>query len=179
MTGDAGAAAPQRHFLALCPDARARAQLQQLPVPEGARRVHPADLHVTLAFLGSLDPDGEAGALQVGATVRGGPLTVRLERLEYWAGPAILCAAAGPGGDPVAPFARALAPVLAQAGFPAADKAFRAHVTLARKVPPGAGASTELPQSISWLSAELALLASLGGDAVPRYVERGRVALWS
>jgi 2'-5' RNA ligase len=183
MTGGSAPGPLQRHFLALVPDVATRDVLARLPVPDGARSVHPDDLHLTLAFLGSLDEAGEARALAVaaGAVAAGaarGPVTVRLHRLEVWPVPGILCAAiaAEEGPDPVALLAAAVAAALADSGFPPPREVFHSHVTLARKVPRAAAGIAPLPAPVSWVATGLVLLATRGGS-VPRYVHRGRVAL--
>ncbi|MCO7636875.1 hypothetical protein NJI34_08800 [Pseudomonas sp. S 311-6] len=46
----------RRCFLALAPDAPTRAALVQLRLPDAVQPVAPADLHLTLAFLGAITP---------------------------------------------------------------------------------------------------------------------------
>jgi RNA 2',3'-cyclic 3'-phosphodiesterase len=167
----------QRFFLALQPDASARAALAAVPVPTAARRVDPADLHLTLAFLGTLQPATEAKALEaarvaIAAVGTGGAvLRVQLATVEHWAGARSLCAVARGGDEPVAALAARLAAELLTRGFPAAERPFRAHVTLARHLPsslPSAAGAVPLSLDVSWEASEVVLMASRQGMR-PRY----------
>lgn len=184
-----GAAPPEptrRLFFALWPDeamreAMARATHEAArasagtPVPAG-------NLHVTLAFLGSVPerrlPRLAAIARRAGEPIRAeGPasadgksgLELVFERLEYWRTAHLLCALPLRRPGPVAALARRLQERLAEDGF-APDRntaqsagfnmarPFRPHVTLARKAlrPPR---SMEM-QAVTWRFVELALVES-------------------
>ena len=169
-----------RYFLALAPDDAARDRLLAIGLPDGARPVHPLDLHLTLAFVGSLEPDGEARILQ--AIDPGPPVSVHLDRLSYWPGPRVLCATAGEAPELDA-LARRLLSQLQGAGVRVDTQPFRAHVTLARgaKLPPAA--DVPLPAPILWRATAVQLMASLGGTreasaATPRYQQRGSRACY-
>lgn len=172
---DAGTPRWQRHFLALLPDAAARAALAALAVPKGARPVHPDDLHLTLAFLGTLAPEGEASSIAAAtAALSGMPLPeVRLDRLECWHESRVCCATESTPSTALGEFAARFAAVLADRGLgAAAGPPFRAHVTLARLgrgAPPPDG---PLVPALSWRPEGLALLAS---GAIPQPGARYRV----
>jgi RNA 2',3'-cyclic 3'-phosphodiesterase len=139
--------ATRRLFFALWPDEAQRAALVHAAARAlracGGRPVAPANLHVTLCFIGSVPvvrvAELAAVARQV-ATSRpapAAPVTLDFQRLEHWARPQVLCAlaAALESADTAAPdLARALGDATAAAGFSPDLKPFRAHVTLARKV---------------------------------------------
>jgi 2'-5' RNA ligase len=166
-----------RYFLALLPAESARAALAAVPVPSGARTVAAQDLHLTLAFLGTLCERSEA---DVGDAMDGleSPGPVRLDHLQYWAGPRVLCAVAS---DTIAleRLAASLRLRLQSADFVADAKAFHAHVTLARSVDLPDGPAVPLAEPICWWPRELHLMASraaaVGTPAgSPRYVSRLR-----
>lgn len=167
----------RRHFLALQPDDAARAALAAVPLPAGARVVHPQDLHLTLAFLDTLDAGGEARAREAAGVLvtswRGAPPEVMLDGLEYWRGPGILCAVASRPPDPLATLAGAVSEVLQAVGLPVERRPFRSHVTLARKVPRGVAPHRPLPGVVAWRAGHVALMASTGTAAVPRYAVLG------
>jgi 2'-5' RNA ligase len=163
-----------RYFLALTPDADARSALAALPLPPGGRRVHPDDLHLTLAFLGDLRAPSPGALLdELAAAVPGpGPTTVVLDRIELWPGPRVACAV---GEAPeVAALAATLWRLLPGFGYRAEARPFRAHVALARGLPRASGAApvVPLPQPVRWVSRELLLMASVaepGLPGTPRY----------
>jgi 2'-5' RNA ligase len=140
----------RRLFFALWPNAEQRAALLHAtskivrhcggrPVPEG-------NLHLTLAFLGSvpeprleeLSAIGRRAAAALPA--HAAPLAVSLAALEHWAKAQVL-AVLGREEEPrgtrvsgVAELARILTTETAAAGFSPDLKPFRVHVTVARKV---------------------------------------------
>ncbi len=162
----------QRHFLALRPDQAARARLAALSLPVQARRTHPADLHVTLAFLGTLDVSAFGVVTEVAdgfAHTRAPPL-VRLDRLEYWPRSRVLCAVGSAEQDSLVEDVATLTAALLARGLSVETRPFRPHVTLARLK---AGEPVEpVPWSpaVTWSAPELVLMASRESDREgPRY----------
>ena len=170
-----------RYFLALLPDAAARIALAGPAPAEPVRRVHPDDLHLTLAFLGELRaPSPERLLEALVPACRGcGAIYVVLERTETWPRPRAACAA----GE--VPRAAALSTVLWQSlaafGYRADPRPFRAHVTLARGLPRSVGETVSpFPVPIAWTSREIVLMASAadaGPAGPPRYRILGRCPL--
>lgn len=169
----------QRHFLAVRPDGPALQALAAIDLPPDARRVHPDDLHLTLAFLGSLDEAGEARALRAAATALPADLpAIVLGSVEHWVRARVLCAAGGTGvHDLLAPVAARLAAALAAHGFEPPDKPFRSHVTLARVPRRAQTPARALAVPIQWRAGEILLLASRASPVRPRYLTRGRLPL--
>jgi 2'-5' RNA ligase len=173
---DANDTAPrwQRHFIALMPDAAARDALAAIPVPEGARRPQPDDLHMTLAFLGTLSEDGQAAAIaaaQAAMPAEGLP-GVRLDRLESWSEARAFCATVAAPSEALTRLAERLAVCLADRGLPTDGRRFRPHVTLARLGRGAVIADADLATPIAWTPRSLALLAS---STVPQPGPRYRV----
>jgi 2'-5' RNA ligase len=139
----------RRLFFALWPDEDQRAALTRAAARVvrhcGGRPVPGENLHVTLAFLGSVP---EPRLAELGAIARHAaatfprsalPVAVSLETLEHWARPQVLTVLGGrdepqaaASGAPA--LARLLSSAAAAAGFSPDLKPFRVHVTLARKV---------------------------------------------
>jgi 2'-5' RNA ligase len=136
-------AATRRLFFALWPDEAQRSALEHAAVKavrhSGGRPVPVSNLHVTLAFLGSVAaarvPDlqriahGEAARLASDA-----PATLTFARLAHWKEAQVLCALAAEPSPAAQSLAVALQQAAAALGLKPDRKPFQAHVTLARKV---------------------------------------------
>lgn len=139
----------RRLFFALWPTGEQRAALLHATTKIvrhcGGRPVPESNLHLTLAFLGSV-PEPRVEELSVIARraaaawpADAAPLAVSLTALEHWAKAQVLAVLAREEShDTPAPGVAALARILttetAAAGFRPDLKPFRAHVTVARKV---------------------------------------------
>ena len=163
----------RRLFFALWPSEEQRAALVHAAARIvrhcGGRPVPEENLHVTLAFLGSVPeprvPELVAIARRAAATFPGDavPIAVSLGILEHWAKAQVLTVlersdetrAAAPGA---AALARILSTQTAAAGFSPDLKPFRVHVTVARKVPHPP--RTCDMRSVSWSFDEFALIES-------------------
>jgi 2'-5' RNA ligase len=101
------------------------------------RWVEPANLHLTLAFLGELDDERLAAATDAAeaAAAQGQPFRLATAGLGYFGAPhAPRVIWAGIGGESarLAQLHAALAEALDQRGFPREERPFAPHVTLAR-----------------------------------------------
>lgn len=157
--------AARRLFFALWPDETMRQTLAQATRKaaraSGGRPVPADNLHVTLAFLGSV-PERRlpelatiARAAALGAERR---LELAFDRLEYWRAAHLLCASPAETPAAVAALARRLQDRLAAGGFAPDLKPFRPHVTVARKVV--RASDVERMHPVLWRFAELALIES-------------------
>jgi 2'-5' RNA ligase len=156
-------AAPVRLFLALWPDAGVRDRLlawrDLWTWPRGASPVHPDKLHVTLHFLGD-QPADSLPALLDGFAVPFTPFTLQLGRAELWHnGIAVLAPTAVP---PALPELHArLSQALVALGLTPETRAYRPHVTMARRAN-----GVAVPQDgpvVEWRVTGYALVASRGG----------------
>lgn len=173
--------ASRRLFFALWPSAAERAQMaaaaQSYLTASGGRVVTEDNLHVTLAFLGSVAErrleEVVAIARRVAASgVAAPPLQLAFEHLEYWKKAQALCAVpAGSTGystQAASALADALKTDLVAAGFAPDLKPFQVHVTLARKA-----ARTPLPAELSpvrWSFVDYALVESRTGPQGATYL---------
>jgi len=140
----------RRLFFALWPDAEQRAALLHATARIvrhcGGRPVPETNLHLTLAFLGSVPESRLQELSAIGRQAAAAwpadaaLLSVSLAALEHWAKAQVLAVLARkdePNGTPapgLADLARILTTETAAAGFSPDLKPFRAHVTVARKV---------------------------------------------
>jgi RNA 2',3'-cyclic 3'-phosphodiesterase len=175
LTGTAREPA-QRLFFALWPDAEARSALAHASAKAvrhcGGRPVPAANLHATLAFLGSVPqgriPDLERTASELAAGFAPAePLALTFDRLVHWPRPQILCALAGAGTPAVLALATALRQALLAAGFSPDLKPFEGHVTVARKV--ARAPTAPLARPVAWLFDSFALVGSRTESAGPIY----------
>ena len=161
-----------RLFFALWPDADAETQLSsvanKLTLKSPARLITPENYHVTLAFVGEVCESDVPVYREMGATLNVPPCAIGLDACEYWPSSqaAVMAAREIPG---------ALVPVTDQlrtavaAHMPSrgAEKSWRAHVTLARKV----AQAPVLPamSSVLWVSHSFSLMRSDTGGSESVY----------
>lgn len=111
----------------------------------GGRAVARANLHLTLAFVGAVDPGRLDAVLSAGARAAGatscGPLRLRLDALGRFAGARVAWIAPTVRHEQLAALARALVAACADAGLPCDARPFVPHVTLVRgaRRDPGSG----------------------------------------
>jgi len=169
----------QRLFVALEPPPDVRQELARAAAELGRRLgagrdafrwVEPEALHVTLSFLGNVADDRIA---EVRRAVAGAAARARPHRLEVCGAgafpsarrPAVLWAGLQGETAPLARLVADLAAALAAVGFPAEDRPFHPHVTLARARGRGArsveAALAGFPaEPFPWAVEELALFRS-------------------
>ena len=163
----------QRLFFALWPSHSTRtalAEAQQLLKPSfKAQWVNPNNLHITLAFLGSVEAEKVALANAAADAVGGRPFELLLDCIDYWRKPRILCLTAGTTPTELEQLAGDLAGNLRAAGFELDKRPFRAHLTLARKAPYLPLADARLEWAIPWKSTAFVLVESIKGPDGSRY----------
>jgi RNA 2',3'-cyclic 3'-phosphodiesterase len=171
----------QRCFIALAPDVATREMLSGLPSPPVARRVPADQLHLTVAFLGTISAcKGGLLGYELPQVAEALPV-FRTERIEHWPGPAHprLTVAVLAKSEALFALAARLKAVLEKLQLPMDDRAFRPHITLAR-FPRDASALCELPVPVAGLSIRfdtLALYSSTLARHGARYSELASVAL--
>jgi 2'-5' RNA ligase len=131
----ATAGAGWRLFLGLWPPAEVRHGVERCAAswqwPAAARRTPPANLHITLHFIGIVEA-GRVPALREQLAVASGPCELLLDRAAVWPGGiAVLEASAAP--EPLAQLHQRLAEALRALELPVETRRFRPHATLARK----------------------------------------------
>ena len=167
--------ATRRLFLALWPTDGERCALAAAAAAvlqaNNARAVAPQNLHLTLAFLGAVPVTRTAELLALSAELAAawmnGPVALTWTGLEHWKRPQILAAVTATPCAAAAELATRLKRASGAAGFSPDLKAFRAHVTVARKVAAPVTA-LELP-CVLWDCASLALVESRTDESGPVY----------
>lgn len=167
----------RRLFFALWPDDATRQALfhwQTHNLPHDLRWQHRADLHLTLHFLGPVDPGRIDDLRSLGAGPCGSAFALVLDQIGHWPRPQVLWAGSTSPPAELAALHQRLGEGLRGQGFRAEERAFRAHVTLARKVRRDVTYGPLEP--LTWPVRELALVESRPGSA-PMYEPIGRWAL--
>ncbi len=132
------------------------------------RNIAPANLHLTLAFLGTTPADAVARLIGVMRAAHPRPVTLDLNRLGYFAGSRVLWLGAGQPAPALLHYQQRLTQGLRQAGFRAEERPFRPHVTLLRDCARPALAELPHPQ-LRWQAREFALVASTPEPGGVRY----------
>jgi len=170
------AAPARRLFFALWPDETQRRALEHAAAKavrhSGGRPVPVANLHVTLAFLGSVAaarvPDLQRSArVQAARLAHDAPPALTFARLAHWKEAQILCALAAEPSPGAHDLAVALQEASAALGLSPDRKPFQAHVTLARKVVRPGAMLTLRP--VVWTFAAFALIDSRTEPSGPLY----------
>jgi 2'-5' RNA ligase len=127
-----------RLFFALWPSEPLRTALAAVAAPVvsqvSGQAVPPGNLHVTLAFLGSVPGPALVPLLEVGGQGPWPAVELAFERLEFWAKPRVLVAM--PESIPATGIAivERLWTGLERLGFAREARPWRPHLTLARRV---------------------------------------------
>jgi 2'-5' RNA ligase len=153
-----------RVFIALWPGPAVRALLSEwrdgYPWPNSASPVRTAQLHVTLHFLGNI-PRVRLPELAQGLDVPLAPFELDFGHFELWhGGIAVLAPDVVPA--PLLALHGALAEALDRLGLPLERRAYRPHVTLARRAGPVLPPIEGPP--IRWQVDRYALMESKVGD---------------
>jgi 2'-5' RNA ligase len=129
--------AMKRLFFGLWPDQAIRTQccriMDKLPATE-LRPVAASNLHVTLLFLGSVTAEREAAMVAEAACLPVLPMRLIFNGISYWKKPGILCLTSDDFDRQVAILSEQLAAIAVRNGISIDERAFRPHITLARKV---------------------------------------------
>jgi 2'-5' RNA ligase len=163
----------RRLFFALWPPAALRRELaratRSVVRAAGGRPVPVANLHITLAFLGSVPADAVGTLKAVAGEVAAQPFDLALARVGFfprartlWLGPDSACL-------PLIQLQDGLWQVLAAAGWPRESRPFTPHLTLVRK----AQAMPDGPRvkSVLWRVESFSLVESITHESGAVYQE--------
>jgi 2'-5' RNA ligase len=126
----------QRLFFALWPAGAQREQLlRYFPLLRGCggRRVRPENLHITLAFLGSVDAATRTCLEQAANNIDIQPFTLYLQQLGFWRRPRVVWLGANEEPPELLTLVGELKKAMLKCGLEPDTRPFRAHLTLLRK----------------------------------------------
>lgn len=166
----AGTDTAGRYFFAVWPDESVRARLAEwsdaVQVGSPARRVAAAKLHITLVFLGTLEPAQVAAVRALAADIPWAGAALTLDRIGFWKRSRIVWAGSREGCPALSALADALRGRLRRLGFRVEERPFVPHVTLYRK-------AVRKPrwqqQTIDWPIDEFCLVRSTLSSSGSRY----------
>ncbi len=127
----------QRLFFALWPELEFARHLYGIAGKKmrgEGRRVVPENIHLTLAFLGSVPVSYRQCAEQVASAIRGKSFTLILELMGCWSKSGILWAGPAQVPEALLQLVQALNAGLSSCGYVPETRPYAAHLTLARKV---------------------------------------------
>lgn len=168
----------RRLFFALWPEAGQQQALgvAARAVREGVtgRPVPEENLHVTLAFLGSVSETRCAGVEAAAATIATDPFDLRLDRAGCWRRTGILWLGASSTPPALERLVSDLWSALEPHGFWPDHRDFRPHVTIARRCRKARAGAFE---PVDWPVRDFALLESFTGQRGARYTVISRFPL--
>lgn len=174
-----GEARPHRVFFALWPDAAAAARLSALAqemASAGGRAMHPASLHLTLAFVGAVTAAQVEALKELAATIRGEAFDLSLDQLGFFPRGGIFWAGCRQPPSRQRRLSERVLDALRDAGFVVDPRAGQVpHVTLARRVRHPSLPSLDAP--IGWRVSEFALIESHLYPAAASYRTLARFSL--
>lgn len=151
----------QRLFFALWPDEAVRRQLadyRDLLKGCRGRLVVPENLHITLAFLGSVDADTRSCLEQAADIISVPAFTLKLDELGFWRRSQVVWLGTGETPEPLLGLASALKQAMLGCGLEPESRPFQTHLTLMRKA---RRAPAEEPcEATLWPVADFALMLS-------------------
>lgn len=159
----------KRLFLGLAPDAQALSHCKKIlnTIPAGIMRPVPAaNLHITLLFLGNVNPETESALINNAHSMSFPPLSIPLNQLTYWAKPQILCLTSSHPNQALQTLAGQLRAMATALDITLDNRAYVPHVTLAKKVK--RPITVEFSAFI-WRSTEFSLFESLPTDQGVEY----------
>ena len=143
-TADSNAEPPKsgrpavRLFFAVLPDLTTRESLSAaaaaLPLKSNARRVPPSNLHMTLAFVGTVAAAELPILRELGAAQRAAGCVVHIDACEYWPQAEVIVSVARTAPAALERLSQQLHRDLAIHRWAADAKRWRPHITMARNV---------------------------------------------
>lgn len=131
----------QRLFFALWPDDELRGELHHLARKVarvgGGKPMAPENLHITLAFLGSISADARLCVENLASSLQVAPFSLTLDQVGYWPRPRVIWFGASETPMPLRQLAQGLNAGLANCGLTPEARPFAAHLTVMRKASRG------------------------------------------
>jgi 2'-5' RNA ligase len=153
-----------RLFFAVWPEAPAARELarvgESIAGLVGGKPVPAEKIHMTLAFLGSLDEASTGSAVAAAAEVTAAPISMTLDLVGSFRRARVAWAAPSVPPRELAALQEALAGRLRSRGFALEDRAFTPHATLVRKIGDAVPRAPIAP--VRWRSRALTLVESTG-----------------
>jgi 2'-5' RNA ligase len=170
-----------RVFFAIWPDDKVQKQLSgaikrlQLEPLCGGRKTKTENIHLTLVFVGEVNPSKLEALCQIAEGVRGSgarAFDLVVEKVGYWKHNHIVYAAIATIPQELMDLVIALQDALSAAGFPLEQRMYKPHITLMRNA--SCQTLPELAEPIGWRVREWMLVRSEQTSGGSNYVPFGR-----
>jgi 2'-5' RNA ligase len=122
---------------------------------------------MTLVFLGRSTPEGIGCFEQVAENITAKPFTLKLNRIGYWKRPKVLWSGPDVCPEPLSQLVIDLQHTLRECGFRPEKRAYKPHVTLARKA--NEITANPLVKPLFWNPNRFVLAGSTSSSNSPRY----------
>jgi 2'-5' RNA ligase len=167
----------RRLFFALWPDDALRVQLSKLNSRIGAqlrgRKMRAENLHITLAFIGSVDESICECLQQMATTIQIPPFQLALDQLGHFPKPRVIWIGSNETPEPLQSLVTALKRAMLECGLEPEKRPFHTHLTLMRKV--AKGIEFEQLQPLRWAVNDFCLVES---HTLPEGVQYQVVQRW-
>lgn len=173
-----------RVFFAIWPDDKVQKQLSdavkrlQLEPLCGGRKTKTENIHLTLLFVGEVNPGKLEALCQIADGIRGSgarAFDLVVERIGYWKHNNIVYAAIAKIPQELTDLVAALQDALSAAGFSLEQRTYKPHITLMRNA--SCQTLPELAEPIAWQVREWMLVKSEQTSGGSNYVPVGRWSL--
>jgi len=153
-----------RYFFAIWPEAAAARELarvgEALAGLAGGKPMPAAKIHLTLAFVGSLDEERVGSAAAAASRIKGPPIRLSIDSVGSFRGAKVGWAAPSASSPALVALQADLAGALSDRGFELEARGFNPHATLVRKI------AKPIPQAptaaVEWRSNAFTLVESTG-----------------
>lgn len=169
-----------RVFFALVPDAATQALLgvlaRDVALRAGGRPIVNANIHLTLAFVGEVDPDRIDLLREIVIALPREAFVLTLDCVGTFRRAEIAWIAPSHAPAPLLELQSHLAAALAKDDFRIEERPFHAHITLARRCTRNIARARAIP--LEWRVGRISLLASIAGNGGVCYRELAGVSLF-
>lgn len=154
----------KRLFFALWPDHKTRLQCWEITrqlSQAGLRLVRPENLHVTLVFVGAVDPRTEAALIESADSITPFKLSINFNQISYWPKPGILCLTGQALDSKLQTLVSSLARSCESRGIKVDQRPYAPHITVARKAKAASACEFE---PFVWHADSFCLVQSISGS---------------
>lgn len=170
-----------RLFFALWPSEELRAHVhestRELVRRIGGRVIPPANLHVTLVFLGSVPVTALDDIVRTASDIQAGAFELEFDRAQIWRRAQVLVLTAGQTPASLRSLVDGLQISSLQSKASSAHEEYRAHITLARAVHARGGPDLATVPGVKWAARDFVLVESKPGPEGSIYSVLHRWAL--
>ncbi|MDG2364036.1 MAG: RNA 2',3'-cyclic phosphodiesterase [Methylococcaceae bacterium] len=157
----------KRLFLAICPPMSLTQTIaQSIRLPIDCRPVPAENYHVTLVFLGLVEPEVQVEICRSMAQVQSTPFTVQFRQITHWEKPKVLCLTDSKANGALLNVVTQIKKSVEKLGVSVERRPFQAHLTVAKGV---LRPHVDAVNRISWQVDSFCLLESISVSPGVRY----------